>query len=400
MIRTLLIASFAIGMAQTAAAQLQPIVKPVQNRHYGSYSMTNGFQPAPPVGQRFGAALLWDNWHGDEVFYMPGVGNQTWGIDDELIDQFAFPRAGLSGTDQVNGVTFDYCSSVPDPGSNDVLPVNLYIYDDFIDPSPGATSPTGWPIANCEYMMLLPGGNFAGTAAYCWTIGLDMRLGLECTVPQEQTVGGMETCGAGWTYGDPRPVGDSGPIVDNISVNPPGYGAIDEVRLHDRSTQSFVGQVWGNGSNYFLSHVATWEGMPTGTEAYYHENPFTLQPAPRPGDTLFLTPDVALTAGGVVEFSVASPDPFRTYALVASTAQADIAKLLSAPATPVQATLLVNLGQTVAPPASMPGGDSGPIILPIGLPLVDILFQAFEHTGSLSANTVTAASNGVKATIQ
>lgn len=408
MLRTILIASAATVLIQAATAQNQLNLQPVQNKLHGTYSMTHGFQPAPPIAQRTGPVKLYDNNDGDELWYSTGVQTapgviQTWTIDDELIDQIAFPLAGINNTEQLNGITINYCSDVPDPNSTqDVLPINLYIYEDFEDLLTGSTSPTGWPIAKCEYMFLLPGVDPATGLAGCWEIIVDLGFGLECTVPQDTTGVGLEPIGLGWTYGDPRPspAGGSGPVVDNVLTNLPGYGALDETRMHVRTTQSYLFAMIGNGADFFNSHIIEVEGQTTDTEAYYHVDPVTQAFAPRAGNSLELQVDTAVRPGAIVTFSVVDYDPLLNYTLLISRAPADIAVTLTAPTIPVQASLLIDMNLLAVNPLPMSGGTSGPLFVPLGLPQSTLYIQAAEHTGNLGVSRILAGSNGLKSTIQ
>lgn len=409
MFRIILTATAASLLASTVASQSQQIqVKPVQNRLQGVYSMTKGYEPAPAVVPRVGPITKYDNYDGSEVYYSAGVllttGQvQTWTIDDEMIDQAAFPQAGFSGLEQINQIVFAYCSTVPDPGSTgDVLPVNLYFYNDWEDPNTAGPSPSGWPMAECEYLLNLPGGDVAGNLQ-CHDITLDLTSGFECAVPQELTPGLAEPFGIGWTYGDPRPSpnGNTGPVVDSILTTLPGYGALDESSFHNRTAQTYIFNLIGNGSNFYNSHAMELYGLPTDVFAYYHRNPQTQQFDPQSADTLDFQVDASIYPGSIVTFSVLNPQPAANYTLLAATAPFDLLRPLPSALGGAggTGTLLVNLQQTLAF-LPMAGGSAGPLQIPPTLTLPALYFQAAEHTGNLGASRVTQASNGLKAVMQ
>lgn len=411
MLRTPLIPVLAVLLAVPAAAQQQTLAVQTNPSLSGSYSLTQGFTPTPSVGARSGPLTKYSNYHGDELYFSAGWQNASgqifgWGPNDEKIDQAAFPAAGKyagnGGREQVNGVFFQYCSNLPDPGTTGaVLPVDLYFYEDFLS----GGSPTTWPIALCEYQLLLPGDNNSGTFQ-CWDIDLDLTGGLECSLPQELNPGagqfGVEQFGIGWVYGDPNPypTGLTGPVVDSIQGgNPLGYGSLDGTELHDRLSMTRVGGLIGGQPFFQDAHVMELYGLPTDTVAYYHIDTGTGLPAPRAGDTLELQVDGPVGPGQTVTFTIANPNGASSYIMLPSLGSADALALLGTGANQVEATRLLSSVQLLPQSNWVPMGTAGvtpPIALPPVMPFSEVYLQAVEYTGVFNLQNATAASNGLK----
>ena len=403
MFRTYLTTALAVVLATpiwAQAQQTQGVLAPT--RTAGTYSMTQGFQPAGPIAPRIGPNTLFDNIDGDEVYFSIGYGGAagvtSWSPDDEVIDQAAFPQVGLSGREQLNGFLWSYCSNVLDPaGTQDVLPIDIRFYEDY-DPL-GTGSPTTWPIALCEYAGNFPGGDAAGNIL-CWDITFDAGFGLECSLPQELNPGVAEPFGVGWQYNDPAlyPAGLTGPVVDAVHMgNPLGYGALDESKLHDRTNGVYVGGLFGGTPKFQDSRLMTLFGLPTDTVAYYHVNPGTGAFEPAAGDTLQLEVDGPVGPGTFVTYSVTDPNGASSYILIPALAPADAPVVLGASA--LAATRLLSSTQLLPPTKWVPMGIAGqtPLLsLPPVLPFTQIFVQAVEYTGVFNLQNATAASNGLK----
>jgi len=408
MLRHHLLPILAALLAVPAAAQ-QTVGVQTKAPLAGTYSLTQGFQPAPSVGARSGPLTKYSNYDMDELYFSAGYQQASgaivgWGPNDEKIDQAAFPAAGINagngGREQVNGLFFQYCSTMPDPlMTGDVLPVDVYFYEDYIS----GGSPTNWPIALCEYQLNLPGDNGTGTFQ-CWDITFEMTFGMECSLPQELNPGagaaGLEQFGIGWVYGDPNPypAGQTGPVVDSVQGgNPLGYGSLDETQLHDRAAMTRVGGLIGGQPFFQDAHVMELYGLPTDTEAYYHVDPVTGAFAPEPGDTLELQVDGTVAPGQFVTFSIANPDGVSQYILLPSLGSADAPAVLGGSG--LNATRLISSVQLLPQARWIPMGVAGTtqvLALPPFLPFSEIYLQAVEYPTVFNLQTATAASNGLK----
>ena len=338
--------------------------------------MGEGYQVVTQA-QRSGPETIFNNRSGAIYYYATIPQTEEW------VDEGSFAMHGVNNTEQVNGMGFDYCSSVPDP-LGDAITIELRFYEETI----GFSGVTGWADANnrnekCGY--IIPGlpGDTSLTGGSCWAINLDLSHGFECTLPQEQTAGGMETFGWSNVYTTAVPTGATGPFLGGTT----GYGVQDYFELYDL-TQALGAEYqgtfnFGGAPRAQANFPMSLEGNPTDTVAYYSAAPGT-------ADTIDLQADVEVRAGQAAGWTITNPTVGSNYALVASTSTVDLPVLVGG-----NAHLLVNwLGAPLLPaPFLMPGGAYSQV-LPAAIPPT-INVQAAEYTGALTPANVTAMSNGL-----
>ncbi len=322
--------------------------------------------------QRSGPETIFNNRSGIVYYYATGAAT------DEFVDEGSFPHAGVNGTEQVNGLTFDYCSGVPDPLGT-AITTELRLYEETI----ACQGVTGWVDANnrneaCGYLLAGLPGDTGMAGLSCWTIVVDLAGGFECTLPQEQTPGSMNNFGWSAIYFDMLNLNLTGPVL-----NSSGYGTQPWFEYYDLSQPlgaEYLGCWW---FSYPISFSMSMEGPPTDTVAYYSANPGT-------ADTVELQGDVEVRAGQAAGWTITNPAAGKSYALIASTGKKDLGVLVGG-----TAHLLVDwLGNPLLNnPIVMVGGTYAQS-LPPALP-ASIHVQAAEYTGSLTPANITAMSNGL-----
>jgi hypothetical protein len=351
-----------------------PISSAAPQSGHLTYTLGEGYEVTANHA-RSGPETIFNNRGGMAYYYF--LRSNT----DEFVDEGSFPKSGVNGTEQVNGMIFDYCSTVADP-IGDAIHVELRLYEETI----GGLGITGWVTGNrnekCGYFLGGLPGDTALTGLSCWTVTLDLIGGFECTLPQEQTPGSMNNFGWSTVFMDAANSGGTG----NIGGTSSGYGTKNYYEWYD-PTQApgfeYLGSVsygTANRTNFTMSM----KGLPTDTSAYYSANPGT-------ADTVDLQADVEVRAGVIAGWTVNNPTPGRNYALLASSGAADMPGLVGG-----QAHLLVNwLGNPLLPAPVVMSGSSYLQLMPNVIPPA-IHVQAAEYSGALTPSNITAMSNGLR----
>ena len=387
MFRSIVASAAVMALAAGASAQVQQSAGSINTKvapNKGAYNMETGFELAAPQTYRLGPETIFDNTQGAEYYFT------TLAPTEEFVDEMAFPADDIDGDEQIDGVVWEYCSTTPDAGTNDVVDVELRFYNDTIL----GAGPTGWfdagagtsQNAACGYGLAGLPGDTAGTGVTCWIITLDLAGGFECSLPQELTPGGFtEFNGMGWMYLD----GGSGPVLDSIvGATSVGYGSQDYFELFDLSLGSgaeYVGAFFfGGGAKLQASFNATLFGNGI------LDTDVLNAAAPTAADVRVLSSDVEFRTGNAVTWSLDSATAGTTYAMVVGTA-GDAAGFGLVAA----GTLMVNPGTVLTPPTPlvMAGGSVTTPTLP-GLPPT-VVAQAFGFVGGINPGAVTEASNAL-----
>jgi hypothetical protein len=205
------------------------------------------------------------------------------GKDQEWVDNNVIESRGSSGVEQVNGLSFAYCSTDSNPNG---VSETIHIYDDSVY----CAGPRNWPVANCSYHLQgLPGGNNGSTA--CWIVSVDL-LGVECDL--------ITGFGRSMGWGQVWDNGDTGPWVASG-----GNGQTDSWTWWDRTvpnSNAFQGCYWFGGLwNGFSMQM--WAG-PADTYRYWAEDLGGVSTAL---DNCQLQVDLAVKKDEVVTFSVTHP---------------------------------------------------------------------------------------------
>ncbi|MCP4091844.1 MAG: hypothetical protein GY747_00200 [Planctomycetes bacterium] len=366
-------ASASAQTPQQASPSLQPAITPTALE----YTMGEGYEVISQ-DQRSGPETIFNNRIGGIYYYITIPQTEEW------VDEGSFALHGVNNTEQINGMSFDYCSSVPDP-LGDGIDIELRFYEETI----GFSGVSGWADANnrnekCGYVIPgLPGDTtLAGLS--CWAINLNLAGGFECTLPQEQTLGGMDNFGWSNMYLTASSIGATGPFLGGTS----GYGVQDYYELYDLTQplgSEYQGTFWfGGGPSVQANFPMSLEGNPTDTSAYYSATPGT-------ADSIDLQADVQVRAGQPAAWTVTNPTAGSSYALIASGGSADVPGLVGG-----QAHLLVNwLGNPLLPVPVVMVGGSYLQLMPNALPPA-VHVQAAEYSGALTPSNITAMSNGLR----
>ncbi|MFT7517269.1 MAG: hypothetical protein ACI84O_001059 [Myxococcota bacterium] len=350
--------------AQTA----QPITA---NVNHGIYRFDTGFE-VTQHDYRSGPETIFDGSLAAAYYYMPVLSST------ELIDDGAFPAAGVVGDEQVNGMTFSYCTQVSDPTSAGVIDAELRFYADNIYNS----GPSGWVDQTnrgeaCVYSIVgLPGD--AGLGFACWEINLELSGGLECTLPQEQVVGSADAFG--WSIVWLTQTTTTGLFLPKLAA-PHGYGtrpSFEEYDLLQPNGSEYQGALTILGGNFAMKLY----GNVHDTQAYYSA-------APLSNDTLNFRAISEIRAASTASWAVEDVNAGATYGMLVSSQMADLPIVANG-----TASLLVDHGLFLSNPLSLGSSGSLSATLPAVLPSV-FFTQAVELNGVLAPSNVIAASNGL-----
>jgi len=126
-----------MALAAGASAQVQQSAGSINTKvapNKGAYNMETGFELAAPQTYRLGPETIFDNTQGATYYFTTMLSTE------EFVDEMAFPADDIDGDEQIDGVVWEYCSTTPDAGTNDVVDVELRFYNDTVL---GAGRPVG-----------------------------------------------------------------------------------------------------------------------------------------------------------------------------------------------------------------------------------------------------------------
>lgn len=337
-----------------------------------TYDLRMGVVEQAPTQARYGPETIFDNTDGNGYYFVPLVFGEEW------IDECAFAADDLDGLEQIDGFSFQYCTTLAP-----TVDLDFGIYTDTVIGS----GPSSWPVPQCAYALVSLPGTFAGLPA-CWEVTIDLEGGFECTVPQESVPGGLtDFVGIGYEVTG----GDIGVIPDSI-IGPggaavPGYGSQDSFEVFDSSghlgTFNFGGAPSAQGSFNLKLYG---DGI-VDTKVVNHD-------APDVGDTLRLKSDVEFRPGSQVTYTLDNASA-GIFGIVFATALDPLQ-----PSIAPGVTLLLDAGAVIVPPspAAMSGGPNATFMTPVlpGLPST-VYAQAFEFSSlpMIPANII-AGSNALK----
>ncbi len=402
MFRSIVASAAVMALAVGASAQTQQMnagrIHQSVTPTYGTYSLTSGFQ-VNNQAYRYGPATIFDNTNGAEYYF------STLGATEEWIDECAFAATDLDGNEQINGISWEYCSMVPDVAGT-AITTELRFYNDTVL----GAGPTGWldlvagtnQNAQCGYLIAGLPGDLSGTFAInCWGVTVDLSAGFECSVPQELTPGGFtELNGIGWMYYDAGSLGLTGPVLDSTwsfggaGTAIPGYGSQDYFELFDLSLglgAEYVGAFFFGGGSKLQGSFQTvlyGDGI-LDTDVVNADVPGT-------GDVLVLSSDVEFRPGNSVTWSLNAPGTAGlTYAMLVGTAGSSAGfGSIAGPGT----TLLVNPGSILTPPTPFIMSGATPAVSTPPLPALPptVYAQAMGFSGGVAPGNATEASNALK----
>lgn len=363
--------------------------------------MTTGFELGV-TNYRSGPETIFDNSDG-YTYYFGDMQHQT----EEWIDSFAFAADELSGTEQINGFRYEYCSSLSDPLGN-AITTEVRFYEDH----PLFAEPTGWtdPVAGtiqnsaCAYILTGLPGDTTSLGVECWAITVDLMCGFECTLPQELTPGGFtEYNGIGWMYMAAGAIGLTGPMLQGTvtAAGPgtavPGYGTTDLLTLMDLADvgNEFQGSFWFGGApkaHAIFTLTLYGDGIP--------DTDVVNADAPDLDDVLCLGSDTEFRTGNAVTWTLDDQGgtaifPSSAYAMLVGThgSSAGFGGLAGA-----GTTLLVDPGSLLIPPTPLVMSGVVPAVTTPSLPGLPptIWAQAFGFNGGIGPGNAAEASNALR----
>lgn len=381
MFRSFITIAAVAGLVAGASAQQQMpagSLQKVTNLKYGSYNFQTGFSVNNGGNRALGPDTLFDS-IACPAYYFGISGLGTGLYKQEWLDEGGLATRGNSGTEQINGMSWEYC----DLGYVGYFDAVVSIYD---NDTPFA-GPTQWipgtpSFADCLYLVGgLPDGG-------CWNVTIDLSCGFECTVPQTGAPGAAYI---GWSVVPYSAQFLSGPILGVQSCT--GYGTEDLFEYRDwngafvGTTYTYVGTFWFGGGNKARADFRTsFYGSPEDCNNVYgggSNDTLCLQSNnnPEPATAWSLTLDGAdaasrsylllISVGGPQ--NAASSNGFGTW-----TRQVTLSPVVISPFTAT--------GPTIGLGLSIPGGAPSN---------AHATAQVVELTGPASPANVSQASNGI-----
>jgi hypothetical protein len=243
MISHLFTALAAMSLVANASAQQQPPtvnLLPVSNLQYGSYDFDEGFTATNGANRQIGPDLLFDTIPG-AAYYYASVSNPD---KQELMDSLHLPNRGLSGEEQVNGMTWNYCEA----GSTSYFDAYVSLYRDTV----ACIGPSVWvpgqpSFADCLYGV----NNLPGMG--CWQVTIDLSGGFECTLPDSTNPQSGPEGSTGWSV---TPLISGSPAMGNIiHAGPPPPGSQPIFEWRDWKGTYFGSYVYGGCFGGGGSHI-------------------------------------------------------------------------------------------------------------------------------------------------
>ncbi len=356
MFRNILTGIAVLALVANASAQTQTanFKKAATPEFAGVYRVDTGFVSSSPE-MRMGPDVVYNNSIIGNYYTTPGA-------FQSYLDEGAFPDRGISGTEQVNGFEWLYCSGTPDAAGNS-LNVTIVMYNEGV----ACDAPINWPNPDCGYMVSGLPGDIGANGLSCWQVWLDFSGGYECTLQTEDA--GVTDRQFNWSvvYEDDA----TGPFLTRG-----GYRTEDFFVWDDTLAGAIVGCYWFGGVP-FASFGVKLYGMSNDTNAYYSS-------APGAADTVDFT-STEIKAGSQGTWAVTNPTG-NNYSLVATMAAGEISVL--------GGTLLIDYPNFL-PPTPLAMGSAGSLTTNLPALPPHLYTQAIEHTGNLSAATVAGFSNGL-----
>lgn len=254
---------------KTLSSGLLPAETP---QYAGIYHPAHGLRN-PDLDTRSGPVLIYNNFDLSNYYSIPGA-HQEW------IDTGAFLPRNTDSREQVNGMSFLYCSSEDAPnGINTVF----RLYDETIV----CAGPPTWPAADCSYSIPgLPGGDNGNLA--CWRVAVDLT-GFECNLTTDASGTRLFGFSHTWQNSTTGPWLSSGGLGNNNS-----FVWFDTTAPNANS--AFMGCYWFGGQPH-LGFACALTGSPAETRAINASLPGS-------ADSLSLCVNAEVQNGNTVQFEV------------------------------------------------------------------------------------------------
>jgi hypothetical protein len=241
-------------------------------QYAGVYHPAYGFRTTG-AGARSGPALIYNNMRASGYYAFAGTAQ-------EFIDEGAFLTRNTDLTEQVNGMSFVYCSAELSPNGISTV---FRLYDETIE----CWGPNDWPVTDCSYALTgLPASTNGNTA--CWLVDLDLT-GFECNLTTDPS--GNRLFGFSHTWDNSM----TGPwLADNGFGNSNSFVWFDTTQVNRQT--GFLGCYWFGGGPH-LGFACALTGPPAETRAVNASSPGL-------ADSLSLCVNTEVQNGNTVQYEV------------------------------------------------------------------------------------------------
>jgi hypothetical protein len=364
---------------QAPAAQVLQTHR-VQPLRYGSYDFTAGFTETPQANRSLGPEVLFDSISCAAYYFgtLPGP-------KQEFVDEGALLDRGLSGVEEINGVSWEYC----DLGFVGAFDAILSLYTDTVTGvGPSAWVPGVPSFADCLYLITgLPDGG-------CWNVMVDLSGGGECMLPQNSNPASGAMGTFGWSVTSLSTLSLSGPLL-TVQACATAPSRRDLVEWRDW-TGAFAGTPY--------SYVRTLNG--TGAPKVSQNFSVALFGTPEDvrscsgsgsNDTLRLQARDNAEPGALLDLVVEAADPVaRSYVLLVATGACQDLLVLNGYGTWTRHVAVGSLVVTTLFTATGPVFGSS-LAIPAGAPPDSLAtMQIVEVNGLSGSDSVSQASNGIE----
>lgn len=358
-----------------------PQLQPVSNLQYGHYDFEHGFTVTSGGSRTIGPDVLYDT-IGNPAYYYGVFGSAE---KQELLDSLQLPNRGLSGEEQVNGMSWNYCEG----GYTAYFSAYLSLYTDTV----ACVGPSAWipgvpSFADCFYRI----DNLPGSG--CWNVTIDLSGGFECTLPDLTNPASGAQGSIGWSV-TPFNTNGSPYLGPFINAGPPPPGSQPTFDWRDWSGQYFGAYVHGGCfiSGDFL--VALY-GSPIDVQSCFGSNSL---------DTLVFEATNAVENGAPFHFDVTGVGGSGRFYLLCQpdgVGGTDVCDQATMAGSGGAFTRQVALSGVRLHSLGVQGTDfSASMAVPANPVNSHVLFQvaSFNLTGPIKPSNVIAASNGINTTL-
>lgn len=362
-----------------------PQLQPVSNLQYGHYDFEHGFTVASGGSRAIGPDVLFDTLSNPAYYYAALGGNTE---KQEWVDSVQLPNRGLSGQEQVNGMSWNYCEG----GYTAYFNAYVSLYTDTVACSgPSAWIPSTPSFADCFYRI----DNLPGSG--CWNVTVDLSGGFECILPDVSNPASGAQGSIGWsvtpfnTNGSPH----LGPFL-NGGPPPPGSQPVFEWR--DWNGLYFGAYTYGGCYNFngYGDFLVALYGSPIDVQSCFGSNPL---------DTLVFEATSAVENGAPFNFDVTGVGGNGRFYLLCQPdgiGGTDVCDQATMAGSGGAFTRQVALSGVRLHSLGVQGANfSASVAVPANPVNARVLFQVacFPLTGPIKPANLAAASNGINTTL-
>jgi hypothetical protein len=291
MFRNFITLAAVAGLVAGASAQQTLPVDKVTNLSYGTYDFQDGFAKTNGNNRASGPDTLFSTINCG-AYYYGYIGLPF--FKHEWLDEAQLADRGVTGVEEVNGMTWAYCNT-DTLGYFDAV---VSLYNDTV----AGTGPSIWvdgqPIfADCLYLV----GGLPDSG--CWNITLDLSCGFECILPQASNPLSGAQGTIGWSVTPYTQAVFHGPILNTQACAGPGTQDLFEWRDWTGAFTGFAyyhaGTYWFGGGNKLRGDfLVEFVGSPEDVQGVYGGGTLDVlclnaTTNPEPGGSLGMTVELA-----------------------------------------------------------------------------------------------------------